>query len=649
MNHKGGAYAPVFYPAIICVIIISLFGIFCPQILDKYISLIQSKLLDNFGWVYILSMSIFLCVCLFLMISQFGKIKLGKDHEQPKYSNISWFAMLFAAGMGIGLMFYGVAEPLIHYTGANNLADSPEHIQYAMNTTLFHWGIGAWSVYGIVGLSLAYFSFRHNLPLLPRSMFYPLVKQRIYGPIGHAIDVFAIIGTIFGVATSLGFGSAQISAGMNYMIGIPDTTNIQIIYIIIITLMATISVATGLDKGIKFLSNLNIILAVLLMLIVVILGNSSDIVKDLFQNTGYYISHLVDKTFDLYAYNPDKQAWLNQWTLFYWGWWIAWSPFVGMFIAKVSRGRTIREFIVGVLFIPVGFTFMWMTVFGNSAIDIIINNPQSPLVDAVQNNIPSALFQFLQYFPFSTFTCILAILLIVSFFVTSADSGALVIDVLATGDAKESKIHHRIMWSSFSGILAITLLLSGGLSALQSATVISAFPLMIIFLIMIFSLMKALKLDLLKSQSIENHSTVIQYIKSNTTWQQRLSSIVDNPNKKDVKNFITNVVIPAINEISKSLEETSLITDTVINNNSVEFRIFQNASDVESFVYIVKLENYENSEYLSEDIDSYHRAEVFLSHGCQHYDIMGYTKEQIIADIVENYDKHIHYLHMANN
>ncbi len=556
MQREKGAYAPVFYPAIILAIILSLSGIFYPNEFASHIQNLQNLILEKFGWTYILAMSVFLCLCLILMFSHFGDIKLGQDHDLPEYSNVSWFAMLFAAGMGIGLMFYGVAEPLKHFLAPPNISsDQLEVVKEAMNTTFFHWGVEAWSVYAIVGLSLAYFAYRHDLPLLPRSVLYPILGKHIYGPIGHAIDVFAVLGTLFGVATSLGFGAMQVSAGMSFLTGLPDTINMQVIYIVFIVALATISVALGLDKGIKALSNFNIVLAVVLLAFVLLLGNTAGLVRDYIQNIGYYLSTIVNQTFNLYAYNRENQEWLQNWTLFYWGWWIAWSPFVGMFIAKVSKGRTVRQFTIGVLFIPVGFTFLWMTVFGNSAIEIAMNGNGEALIDAANNNIPVALFEFLQHFPFSTVLSILAVFLIVTFFVTSADSGALVIDILATGNAKQSMTLQRIAWSVLSGLLAISLILAGGLQALQSATIISAFPLLFILLLMCISLIKSLRLDYLRLKSIETHSTVVQFAKANTSWQKRLEAIAHKPSKDQAIEFLQKDVTTAIIEVADEMEK----------------------------------------------------------------------------------------------
>ncbi|MEY8674334.1 BCCT family transporter [Francisella philomiragia] len=640
MQREKGAYAPVFYPAIILAIVLSLSGIFYPNQFASHIQNLQNLILEKFGWAYILAMSVFLCLCLILMFSRFGDIKLGQEHDLPEYSNISWFAMLFAAGMGIGLMFYGVAEPLKHFLAPPNMSsDELVLVKEAMNTTFFHWGIEAWSVYAIVGLSLAYFAYRHDLPLLPRSVLYPILGRHIYGPLGHAIDVFAVLGTLFGVATSLGFGAMQVSAGMSFLTGLPDTVNMQVIYIVVIVALATISVGLGLEKGIKALSNFNIILAVLLLVFILLLGNSSVLVRDYIQNIGYYLSTIVNQTFNLYAYNQENQEWLKSWTLFYWGWWIAWSPFVGMFIAKVSRGRTIRQFTIGVLFIPVGFTFLWMTVFGNSAIEIAMNGNGEALIDAANNNIPVALFEFLQHFPFSTLLSVLAVFLIVTFFVTSADSGALVIDILATGNAKQSITLQRIAWSVLSGLLAISLILAGGLQALQSATIISAFPLLFILFLMCVSLIKSLRLDYLRLKSIETHSTVVQFAKANTSWQKRLEAIAHKPSKDQAIEFLQKDVTTAIIEVADEMEKNDINTEVIRDHDHIQLAISIEGN--EDFIYSVMLRSYQSK------LGNYNRVEVLLSHGGQYYDIMGYSKDQVIADIVNQYDKHLHYLHLV--
>lgn len=358
---------PVFYTSAFIITALVLFASIFPDTAQQQFSQIQGWIVDHLSWFYVLTVAIILLSTVYLAVSRYGDIKLGPDHSKPDYKNGSWFAMLFSAGMGIGLMFFGVAEPVMHFVAppigdANTIAAAKD----AMKITFFHWGLHAWAIYAMVALILAFFSYRHGLPLTLRSALYPLIGERIYGPIGHAVDIFAVISTILGIATSLGYGVLQINGGFNYLFELPIGTGIQVILIVTITALATLSVATGLDKGIKRLSEANLILAVVLLGLVLFLGPTVLLLQSLVENTGGYFSEIISKTFNLYAYQPTD--WLGGWTILYWGWWIAWSPAVGIFIARISRGRTIREFVTGILLVPTGFTFLWMTVFG----DIVI-------------------------------------------------------------------------------------------------------------------------------------------------------------------------------------------------------------------------------------------------------------------------------------
>ena len=353
----------VFFSTVIVIAIFMGLVLLTPDAFDLITQRLNTWITTSFSWFYVLSVAIFLLLLAYFALSDAGKIKLGPDHSQPEYSNKSWFAMLFTAGMGIGLMFFGVAEPIMHY--ASPPTGDPETIdsaRQAMRVTFFHWGLHAWGIYALVGLSLAYFAYRHNLPLKVRSALYPMIGQKIHGPIGDGVDTFATIGTVFGVATTLGFGVTQINSGMNYLFGIEISTTAQVWLIIIVSMMASVSVVLGVDKGIKRLSELNLILAISLLLFVFFAGPTIYLLQTTLQNVGDYLSNLFSMTFNLYAYQPN--GWIGGWTIMYWAWWISWSPFVGMFIARVSKGRSVREFIVGVMLIPTGFTLIWMGFMG---------------------------------------------------------------------------------------------------------------------------------------------------------------------------------------------------------------------------------------------------------------------------------------------
>ena len=476
----------VFLSTVVILVLFLALILFDPSGFEALTKHLNQWIIDSFSWFYVLSVALFLILLIFIALSDMGKIKLGPDHSLPEYSSGSWFAMLFTAGMGIGLMFFGVAEPVMHYvnppTGDGQTVDAA---QQAMRITFFHWGLHAWAIYALVGLSLAYFSFRHNLPLKVRSALYPLVGKKIYGATGDAVDTFATLGTIFGVATTLGFGVTQINSGLNYLFGIQQSIGIQVGLIIFVTFLASLSVGFGLDKGIKRLSELNLVLAVVLLLFVFFASSSIYILQTSIQNAGQYVSNLFTMTFNLYAYQPN--GWIGGWTIMYWAWWISWSPFVGMFIARVSKGRTIREFIVGVLFIPTGFTLIWMGFMGNAALFSIIQDGHTSLISAVQQDSSVALFEFLTHLPFSQISSLIATVLVVLFFVTSADSGSLVIDYL-TAETENSPLWQRLFWTILIALLSIILLMAGGLSALQSATIMSALPFTLIMLLVCWGL-----------------------------------------------------------------------------------------------------------------------------------------------------------------
>src|SRR5690554_4214168 len=486
---------PVFIPAFFFILLLVIGTASQPDLAGELFSSLLAYITSSFGWFYMLAVAIFLVFVVIVALSRWGNIKLGPDHSEPQYSFPAWFAMLFSAGYGIALLFFGVAEPVLHYAdppvGAGLTVDAAKQ---AMQIAFFHWGFHIWAIYGLTGLVLAYFSFRHGLPLSIRSALYPLIGDRIYGPIGHAVDTFAILGTMFGIATTLGLSVAQMNAGFNYLWpAIPVATWVQVACIAGITVLTMGSVVAGMDKGIKRLAMLNMVIATALMLFVFLLGPSIFILETFLQNTGSYLNNIVERTFNLQAYS--RSDWIGNWTLFIFGWTIAWAPFVGLFIAKISRGRTIRQFVVGVMFVPTLFTFLWFSVFGDTALHMIMVEGYTSLIDQVQADHAVALFQLLEKLPLSGVVSFIAVLLISTFFVTSADSGALVVDSLASGGVAKSLVWQRVFWASLSGLVAITLLLAGGLSALQTASIVSAFPFAIIMLIAAVGMWRALIIE----------------------------------------------------------------------------------------------------------------------------------------------------------
>ena len=646
---------PVFYPSVVIIAILVIFAMVVPETAGEVFNGVKGFVADKFGWLYMLSVGIFTFFVIFLAISSFGRFKLGPDQSKPAYSYASWFAMLFSAGMGIGLMFWGVAEPVMHY-GAPPTGDKEtiEAAKQAMRITFFHWGLHAWSIYAVVGLVLAYFSFRHGLPLSIRSALFPLVGNKIYGKIGHTVDTVAVLGTIFGVATSLGLGVLQVNAGLNYIFDVPVGLPTQITLIAIITAMATVSVVLGLDGGIKRLSELNLYLAIALVLFVFLAGPTFFLLGSLVENLGDYLTNVVQMTFNQYIYEDSK--WMGWWTFFYWAWWIAWAPFVGMFIARVSRGRTVREFVLGVLFVPVGFTFIWMTVFGNTAIDAIMNQGFTALSTAVSADVSTALFKFLEHFPFSSVISIIAIILVITFFVTSSDSGSLVVDTITSGGRENNPVWQRIFWAVLEGVVAAALLIAGGLGALQAASIAIALPFAVIMLIACWGLYKALSLEAIRYQSQQHHMNASRHGKISGTWQNRLSRIIEFPKTSETKRFINEDVVTAMENVEQELEKYGWNVEVISDKEKIISILKVEHSGDMDFTYEVRFRRYDMPSYAfpesvnpTHEHKKYARAEVHLQDGNKSYDIYGYEMDVIAIDIIDQFEKHRHFLHNTSS
>jgi choline/glycine/proline betaine transport protein len=637
----------VFFSASAVIFMLVTITVMFPTDMEALFSDVQKTLIDTAGWFYVLSVAGILVAVVYLCVSRHGHIKLGPDHAQADYSQLTWLAMLFSAGMGIGLMFFGVAEPVMHYV-APPTADpySVEATREALKMTFFHWGLHGWAIYAVVALILAYFSFRHNLPLTLRSAFHPLIGDKIYTWRGDIIDSFAVISTIFGVTTSLGFGVMQINSGLNYLFGIEVSQTVQLFIIIFIICLALVSVCSGLDKGIKRLSQLNMIMAVALLLFVLVAGPSLFLLQALVQNTGAYLSDIVHNTFNLFAYQ--KTDWLGGWTIFYWAWWLSWSPFVGMFIARISRGRTIREFLIGVLLIPSGFTFAWMTIFGNSAIDLIHVQGMTDLADAVAADSSIALFAFLAHLPFSQIISFIGLVMVIIFFVTSCDSGAMVVDMLASHGENNTPLWQRFYWTVGIGIVATILLLNSGLAALQTMSIVSALPFTVVLIIAIYGMFTALSIESTKQQSMNLAVMQSPSIKSDD-WRQRLAIIVNFPSKSKVLQFLAHTVGPALTKVANELNNNQIATDVLLDDD----RIILTVSHVDQpdFIYAVRARTHIQPDLLEDASDQdeeqmYYRAEVHLAEGGQDYDIMSWPETAIINDVVEQYQKHVHFLHL---
>jgi len=516
-NKYFDIHGPVFYPSAGLILIFIILTLAIGDPMANVFNNIQDWITTYTGWLFILVVNILLITVLYFAFGKFGDIRLGGKSAKPEFGLFGWFAMLFSAGMGIGLLFFSVAEPISNFmTPPTESIDQAEKMHNALVYTYLHWGLHAWGIYALIGLALAFFAFSRKLPLSIRSVFYPILGKRIYGPFGDVIDILSVVPTLFGLATSLGFGVQQVASGLNYLFDIPNTLWIQVLLIGLITLAATTSVILGLDKGVRVLSELNIKLASVFLILMIVIGPTLFLLKGFIQTTGGYIQEII--SLSTWTATFQDSEWQDSWTLVYWAWWISWSPFVGMFIARVSKGRTVKEFVLGVLLVPTILTFLWMAVFGGSALFLEMNNI-GEVAKAVENDISTALFTMLAEFPISYITSFIGIVLVTGFFVTSSDSGSLVIDSITSGGKLDAPVGQRIFWALSEGGVAATLLIGGGLAALQTAALSTGLPFAIILIIMCYSLYKGLKQEYAEMKEHESK-------KQKASYEETIKSII---------------------------------------------------------------------------------------------------------------------------
>lgn len=482
----------VFWITLALVLVTVAFGAIVPESFETITANMQAFITSTFGWYYLIIVSLMVVFTLFLIVSPYGKIRLGKDSDRPAYSRTTWFAMLFSAGMGIGLVFWGAAEPLSHFAVSSPTGETgtDQAFRDAMRYTFFHWGLHAWAIYAIVALALAYFQFRKGEPGLISATLKPIFGDKMMGPWGVVVDVFAVFATVIGVATTLGFGAVQISGGLSYLFGIEASYGLQVIIIAIVTVLFLASAWSGLSKGIKYLSNTNMVLAILLLVGVVIIGPTLLIFNMFTETLGSYLQNIVRMSFRAAPLDGTSRDWINGWTIFYWAWWISWAPFVGIFIARVSKGRTIREFVAGVLLLPSLVSFFWFSAFGSTAIEI-----QDKVTDISGLATEEVLFATFNELPFATILSIIAIVLIGTFFITSADSATFVLGMQTTGGSLNPDNSVKIVWGLAQSSIAVILLSANGLTALQNALIIAALPFSFIMILMMISTLKALQLE----------------------------------------------------------------------------------------------------------------------------------------------------------
>lgn len=654
----------VFFTSATVVLAFSFLTIVFNEIASKTLDVVLDWVSSTFGWYYFAAASVYIVFVLFLACSRYGDIKLGQKHAKPEFSLLSWSAMLFAAGIGIDLMFFSVAEPIMQYmqppTGEGQTLEAARQ---AITWTVFHYGLTGWCMYALVGISLGYFAYRYNLPLTIRSALYPIFGDRVNGLIGHLVDIAAVLGTIFGIATTCGIGVVQLNYGLTTLFGLPEGISVQFALVILAVIITIISATTGVDKGVKFLSELNVYFAIGLVLFILCMGDTKFLLNALVLNVGDYISRFPAMTLDTFAYqqdqNPNTGDWIKNWTLFFWAWWVAWSPFVGLFLARISKGRTIREFVAGTLIIPFVFTLAWLSVMGNSALyEVIHGNMQ--FAQEVLAKPELGFYKLLSHYPWFTFTASVAFITGLLFYVTSADSGAIVLGnfTYRLGDVNSDAPNWiRVFWAMVIAILTIAMLMTDGITTLQKATVIMGLPFSFVMLFVMAGLFKSLRLEDYRSQSRSVNAAPVTGNVDILNWKQRISRVMHHPGRQATLNMLETVCKPALEAVVKELNAKS--TEAVLSIKHLEddselyhIDLTIDMKNEQNFIYQIWPQRYRTPEFSirthkqKSDKMYYYRLETFLYEGSQDNDLVGYNKEQVINDVLDKYERHLMFLHI---
>ena len=653
---------PVFIISGVGILAIALWAIFAPDNAADTLAGIVSWVSKNFGWFYIVTATVAVLFMLYVAISRTGQIKLGPDHAKPQFGLFSWASMLFAAGIGIDLLFFSVAEPVAQYYGPpTGDAETIEAARQAVVFTLFHYGVTGWALYALMGMAFGYFAYRLNMPLTIRSALYPIIGKRIHGPAGEAVEIAAMLGTVFGVATSLGIGVVQLNYGLRVLFGVDESTSWQIALIVVAVSVAIASAVSGVDKGIRRLSELNVGLAICLMLYILITGRTAVLFDALVMNVGEYVSKFPSMTMDTYAFSG-AQEWLNSWTLFFWAWWVAWAPFVGLFLARISRGRSLRQFVVGTLTIPFLFVLMWVSVFGNSALDLVING-DSEFGQTALDYPERAFYLLLEQYPAPMMVAAVASLIGLLLYITSADSAALVMSNFTskiTDTQQDGKKWTRIFWAVVVGVLTISMLYVGGIPTLQSATIVMGLPFAFVIYLVMYGLFKSLRLELLQQDSTRRalHGAMSGRAVDGRQgdWRNRLARSMSFPGKKPVMRYLDRVVQPALEQVADAIRErggeVTLHREPAeeVGIDQIDLQVgFGEEMSFRYQVYPVEhlTPSFAGLVHLDSDADIYYyRLEVFTLTGSLGYDVYGYTQEQLISDVLDLYERHLEFLHM---
>ena len=654
---QDGLNKVVFYFSATLILLFSIITILFNEQANQVIINILNWVSRTFSWYYLLAATLYLVFIIFIACSRYGEIKLGPKHSKPEFSLLSWSAMLFSAGIGIDLMFFSVAEPLSHYMNPPvGEGETFEAARQSMVWTLFHYGLTGWSMYALIGVALGYFSYRYNLPLTIRSALYPIFGKRINGPIGHTVDTAAVLGTIFGIATTCGIGVVQLNYGLHVLFGLPENIWIQTALIAVAVIITIISVTAGVNKGIRILSEINIYVSIGLLLFILFVGNTEFLLAALIQNFGDYISQFPKLSLTSFPFEQPKE-WMNSWTLFFWAWWIAWSPFVGLFLARISRGRTIREFVTGTLVIPLLFTLTWLSIFGNSALYSVIFDANTQLATTVLENPAHGFYDLLAQYPGFTFTAGVATITGLLFYVTSADSGALVLGNFTT---KFTNIEHdsprwlSVFWAIAIGLLTLAMLMANGVTALQNTTIIMGLPFSFVIFFVMAGLYKSLRLEDFRQASTSLNAAPVVGNVDILNWKKRLSRVMLHPSLSQTRTMLDNVCKPAIEAVATELIDKGIQVNIQEKSLEEEPELYHldltiQLDEEENFVYEIWPVRYDTPNFSSRGKRTkryYYRLESYLFEGSQGNDLVGYSKEQVINDILDKYERHMMYLHI---
>ena len=654
---QDGLNKVVFYFSATLILLFSIITILFNEQANQVIINILNWVSRTFSWYYLLAATLYLVFIVFIACSRYGEIKLGPKHSKPEFSLLSWSAMLFSAGIGIDLMFFSVAEPLSHYMNPPvGEGETFEAARQSMVWTLFHYGLTGWSMYALIGVALGYFSYRYNLPLTIRSALYPIFGKKINGPIGHTVDTAAVLGTIFGIATTCGIGVVQLNYGLHVLFDLPENIWIQTALITVAVIITIISVTAGVNKGIRILSEINIYVSIGLLLFILFVGNTEFLLAALIQNFGDYISQFPKLSLTSFPFEQPKE-WMNSWTLFFWAWWIAWSPFVGLFLARISRGRTIREFVTGTLVIPLLFTLTWLSIFGNSALYSVIFDGNTQLATTVLENPAHGFYDLLAQYPGFMFTAGVATITGLLFYVTSADSGALVLGNFTT---KFTNIEHdsprwlSVFWAIAIGLLTLAMLMANGVTALQNTTIIMGLPFSFVIFFVMAGLYKSLRLEDFRQASTSLNAAPVVGNVDILNWKKRLSRVMLHPSLSQTRTMLDNVCKPAIEAVATELIDKGIQVNIQEKSLEEEPELYHldltiQLDEEENFVYEIWPVRYDTPNFSSRGKRTkryYYRLESYLFEGSQGNDLVGYSKEQVINDILDKYERHMMYLHI---